>query len=432
MESLSDAQVLDRMRELVRVQHEAEVRLVALVDQASRRGLAQSFGCKNVVQLLRQVLNLGAGEAAVKVRLAAAVSPRHMLSGEVVAPLHPETAAAFTAGEVSARSADIVTRTVDRLPACVLEEAHSAVEAVLLDFARAHDPETLARHATRVAAALDQDGALRDHEQAARQRSVDLHRFPDGSGLLTARLTAEAAEYVHTVLDSLGRPKPAEENGARDLRTPGQRRHDALLTGLKLLLSSGRLPKAGGCATTVILTMTVDELATDSGVATTGHGYPVPVALAKRWLDPEAKAILVLLSKTRGIAAYCDKQRLFTEQQRLAMLARDGGCSYPGCDATLAWLDAHHVTDCHHQPHHGRRRRPGLRPPPRHLRNHGLDLHHAQRPTPLDPTPPARPAANPQTQPPARPEVSSHPVVRIERAADAEHVLVEDVRRFAR
>jgi hypothetical protein len=27
------------------------------------------------------------------------------------------------------------------------------------------------------------------------------------------------------------------------------------------------------------------------------------------------------------------------------MLARDGGCSYPGCDATLGWLDAHHVTD---------------------------------------------------------------------------------------
>ncbi len=229
-------------------------------------------------------------------------------------------------------------------------EAHSAVEAVLLDFARTHDPDTLARHATRIATALDQDGALRDHERAARHRSVDLHRFPDGSGLLTARLTAEAAEYVHTVLDSLGRPAPAERTVRRDLRTPGQRRHDALLTGLKLLLTSGRLPKAGGCATTVLLTMDVHDFATNSGVATTGHGYPIPVSLAKRWLDPEAKAILVLLAKTRAILAYSDKQRLFTEQQRLAMLARDGGCSYPGCDATLAWLDAHHVTD-YHQTH---------------------------------------------------------------------------------
>ncbi len=134
--------------------------------------------------------------------------------------------------------------------------------------------------------------------------------------------------------------------------------------------------------------MDVDDFATDTGVATTGHGYPVPVAVAKRWLDPEAQALLVLLSKTRGILAYSDKQRLFTEQQRLAMLARDGGCSYPGCDATLAWLDAHHVTDWQHThrtcvddgalvcgPHHDT------------FQNMGWTLDHAQRPTPLDPTP---------------------------------------------
>ncbi len=53
----------------------------------------------------------------------------------------------------------------------------------------------------------------------------------------------------------------------------------------------------------------------------------------------------MLLSKTKGIAAYSDKQRLFTEQQRLAMFARDKGCSYWGCDAPIAWTQAHHVTD---------------------------------------------------------------------------------------
>ncbi len=49
------------MRELVRVQHEAEVRLVGLVDQVARRGLAQTHGCKNEVQFLRQALNLVGG-----------------------------------------------------------------------------------------------------------------------------------------------------------------------------------------------------------------------------------------------------------------------------------------------------------------------------------------------------------------------------------
>jgi hypothetical protein len=27
------------------------------------------------------------------------------------------------------------------------------------------------------------------------------------------------------------------------------------------------------------------------------------------------------------------------------MFARDRGCSYWGCDASLAWTDAHHITD---------------------------------------------------------------------------------------
>ncbi|MGH8860159.1 MAG: HNH endonuclease signature motif containing protein, partial [Jatrophihabitantaceae bacterium] len=68
-------------------------------------------------------------------------------------------------------------------------------------------------------------------------------------------------------------------------------------------------------------------------------------------LEPEARAILVLLSKTRGIEAYSCTQRLFTEQQRLAMIARDGGCSYWGCDMPAAWTQAHHVHDYRHTRH---------------------------------------------------------------------------------
>ncbi len=94
-----------------------------------------------------------------------------------------------------------------------------------------------------------------------------------------------------------------------------------------------------------MLTATVDEYANGTGIAQTAHGYAIPTAVADRWLDPKAKAILVLLSKTRGIVAYSDQHRLFTEQQRLAMFARDKGCSYPGCDAPLSWTQAHHVTD---------------------------------------------------------------------------------------
>ena len=193
---------------------------------------------------------------------------------------------------------------------------------------------------------VDQDGAFRDLEGAHRRREVRLHRRPDGSGTIAGELTCESAEYLETLFDTLAKPHQGPD-GERDPRTPGQRRHDALLGGFKILYSSGSLPTANGCATTLVLTATVDEFAhgTGSGIVQTAHGYTIPTAVADRWLDPKAKAILVLLSKTKTIAAYSEQHRLFTEQQRLAMFARDKGCSYPGCDAPLSWTQAHHVTD---------------------------------------------------------------------------------------
>jgi hypothetical protein len=292
-------------------------------------------------------LTIGAHDAAGRVKLAAAVNPRRSPVGELLPPEHPEAAAAFTAGAISGAAAITIAHTVDRLPAETLDLEHGAgraVETVLVDFARDNDPETLRRHAKAVATALDQDGALRDAEYRDRTRELTLKRRADGSGTLAGDLTCQLAEVVETVLDCLGKPQPADDD-TRDPRTPGQRRHDALLAGLRLLLGSGRLPSTMGCATTVLLTMDTDAFATGAGVARTGHGYPIPAELAKRWLDPEARAILVLLSKTKGIEAYSSVQRLFTEQQRLAMTARDRGCSYWGCDAPASWSQAHHVTD---------------------------------------------------------------------------------------
>lgn len=348
LDALTDAAVVERLLAIEALRRELAVEEAGLIEQVQRRSLAFTHGCKNEVEFLRAVLQIGARDAAGRVQLSRAVSPRRSLAGEVLAPLHPQTAEAFAAGAVSARAASIVTETVDRLPACVLDEAHPAVEAVLLDFAAEHDPETLARHAKAVSARLDQDGAYRDLERSIRRRDVTLRRRSDGSGTLSAELTCECAEYLETILDTLAKPAPAQDGadgGVRDLRTPGQRRHDGLLTGLKLLFTAGALGKSGGCATTLVLSMDVDAFATGAGVALTGHGYAIPAEVAKRWLDPEARAILVLLSKTRGIEAYSSIQRLFTEQQRLAMFARDHGCAYPGCDASLAWTDAHHVTD---------------------------------------------------------------------------------------
>ncbi len=96
---------------------------------------------------------------------------------------------------------------------------------------------------------------------------------------------------------------------------------------------------------TIVLTMSAEAYATGQGTATTGHGYSAPADVAKTWAGPEARIIAVLLSRTKAITAYSSTHRIVTEQQRLALIARDGGCSFPGCDAPPQWTEAHHVTE---------------------------------------------------------------------------------------
>ena len=96
--------------------------------------------------------------------------------------------------------------TVDRLAPELVEDAPVAVETVLLDFAREHDPETLVRFAHDLRNRLDQDGQYSDLDRRHRRRELTLHRRADGSASVNGELTAEAAEYLHTLFDTLAKP----------------------------------------------------------------------------------------------------------------------------------------------------------------------------------------------------------------------------------
>lgn len=93
----------------------------------------------------------------------------------------------------------------------------------------------------------------------------------------------------------LSRPVPADD-GEPDTRTPGQRRHDALLNAGRRLLRSGSLPDAGGTPATVLLTMAVDELEARTGLVTTSHGGSLSIPAALR-LAADAQ---ILPSSTRA------------------------------------------------------------------------------------------------------------------------------------
>ena len=97
----------------------------------------------------------------------------------------------------------------------------------------------------------------KDDEDDARfkDRFFRLTRLFQGHGRADGDLTPECLAAVQEVLDTLGK-----KAGPEDVRSAGQRSHDALEEAMRLLLASGCLPERAGQAAQVQLHLTLDEL----------------------------------------------------------------------------------------------------------------------------------------------------------------------------
>ena len=330
---------------------EVQVRRLAVVDhrlvaELDARGVGHEVGACSTADLLRQVLRVSSREAAGRVRAAADLGPRRTLTGDPLPPLFPAVAAAQTAGTISPAHARVITSTIDALPAAVQALHDSAVETFLAEHAAHLDPVQLGHAATRLADTLNPDGTLTDGDDRQRRRELTLHANRDGTGHLSGTLTPEATALWQTVLDALSAPTPATD-GRRDPRTGSQRRHDALLDAGQRLQRTGDLPDNGGTPVTITVTMTLDQLRQETGHTTTSRGTQLSVPALLR-LAAEADIIPVVLNDAGGVLAYGRTRRLATRAQRLALAARDRGCSFPGCDRPPTWCQAHHITPWQH------------------------------------------------------------------------------------
>lgn len=411
LDARTDDQVLALWRELETRRNRLAPIDHRLITQAQERHLDQRHGARSVAMLARGALRLGAGEARARVRAADAAGPRRSPSGLPLEPKYTDVAAGQAAGSLAPAAARAITDTLDKLPSAVPEGSKSWAEQFLVEQAGHFDTDTLRGLCAKVTDTLDPDGLLNDHEYRHATRTLGVHVRRDGSAQLRGELTAELTEHLRVMFDSLAAPKPAAD-GAKDTRSAGQRRHDALLDAVKRLERADQLPDTGGVSATLLLTMTTDATTADSDgcgddgndshdgdgeqagsatddtvqrdtvqrdagttagtprtlaparqphgtvrsnsgpyrlaghrLARTGHGTLIPPAEALRWAGGDVRILTVAFDRLGRVSAHGHAQRLFTEGQRLAMTARDLGCSFPGCDVPPSWCEAHHVTE---------------------------------------------------------------------------------------
>jgi hypothetical protein len=214
---------------------------------------------------------------------------------------------------------------------------------LLTEHATGMTTRQLALAADRILAFLYPNGTLTPDQIHHKNRDVVLRRRSDGSGDLHAHLTPACFALWETVLEPLARKRPNDGCGL-DTRTPGQRQHDALQEAAKRLLRTGELPTTAGVAATVMISMTLDQLESRAGQATTQHGGTISINEALR-LAAGGKTLPIVLNQAGGILAHGRARRLASPSQRLALIARDRGCTFPRCRETATRSEVHHIID---------------------------------------------------------------------------------------
>ncbi|MFF0467953.1 DUF222 domain-containing protein [Micromonospora zamorensis] len=318
--------------------HRLEQRLAAvklsLVRELDGRGTATAQGASSTAVWLRDRLRLGVGAARRLVELAATLD---------AAPAGVRDALA--GGSVTVEQVRVIAETVETVHAAAGAEAADKAFGVLVDWAGQFDAALLRRLGTRIldhvapeVADAAAEAALRAAEsRAARDRHVTVSEQPDGRLRLSGILDVEAAALLRTAIDPLTAP-----TGPDDTRTPGQRRHDAVADVCRLALRTGELPENGGDLAQLVVTTSYDGLARQLGTGALDIG-PQLTPEAVRRLACDAAVLPAVLGSAGQPLDVGRQRRLISGPLRRALVLRDSGCAFPGCDRPPRWCDAHHI-----------------------------------------------------------------------------------------
>jgi len=287
-----------------------------------QRGGDEEDGASSLVSWLRNRCGLSSGEAMKRAEVARQL------------PELPEAEKRFRTGELGFSHAAVLARVVTE----VGPEAARMASDTLLDAASRLDPTRLRIVGRHLRHCVDPDGALaaalKDHER----RFLHLSQTFDGVYIIDGLLDAEGGATLQTALGALSHRLPG------DMRSPAERRADALVELAVRQLQGGSLPSVHGQRPHLMLTASVDALAGSPRAmpAELALAGPVHAETARR-IACDASASTVTMAGSEPLSVGREQRRIPAAVRR-ALAHRDRGCRFPGCDRPPEWTDGHHVT----------------------------------------------------------------------------------------
>ena len=307
---------------------ELDLRVLATADD-----VAYDEGCRDQAAWLAFHTRIDGSAARARLRMAQALDTTFT-----------QVRTAMAEGTVNTGQATALVRSLAQLPTDVDPEIRSQAETRLVDEAHSFAPKQLRVLGRRVLDVVapevgeSHEQRALEAEEAHAERVTYLHTrdFGDGTSELRPRVANTVLTRLMTYLDAHTSPRQCPD----DKRPYDQRLGSAFGTFLEHI-DPTRLPLHGGDATTVMVTVDIDTLATGVGTALLGD-QPITAGEARR-LACTAGLLPTILDGASQVLDMGRLQRLYQRSPRKALALRYKTCATDGCDIPATWCEAHHA-----------------------------------------------------------------------------------------
>jgi hypothetical protein len=321
LRAVPDEALEEDFRELQQASRALEAERLRRLAEIERRGLHARRGHPSTGAWLADTFRLGWGQATTDVRAARALE-RMPLASEALAR-----------GELSAFALRALVAARETSP-----HAFRRSEEALVSAARSLPAKAMSNRLAAWHQRVDADRAEREATRRFERRRLHISRTFHGMVRLDGELDPDTGQTVITALRAIC-PAPA----ARDERTPPQRRADGLGEICRHFLDTGERAEVGGERPHVVVTVAAEGLVDPASSGEMEDVGTVTAETVRRWACDASISRII----TRGASEPLDVGRrtpVVPASLRRALVVRDRGCAFPGCDRPPGWCDAHHVT----------------------------------------------------------------------------------------
>jgi hypothetical protein len=328
-----------------------------VLTQLQTQATPRELGAKSWRDVLMIRWRLSSGEAHRRLADAAVLGPRHALSGQPLAPVLAATAAAQALGLITKEHVEVIGKGMAKLSRQLDPATRDQIEVQWVRHAVGTGPKELADTVARTLFLLDQDGPEPDDEERQRTRGLCKGKqLPNRNVPIQGEMSPEAWAVWEALFAKYGAPgmcNPADDEPCiagtpsqaqidTDHRTISQRRHDAMLVIGRIALMTD-LGDLNGLPVSIIIRTTLQDLESRAGVGVTGGGTIVPIADVIRMGGHANHHLAVFDGATGSALNHFRAKRVATPAQRIMLIARDGGCTKPGCTVPAYGTQAHHA-----------------------------------------------------------------------------------------